>query len=68
MRERPYTVGEIADMTGYSVQTVTRLFEREPGVLVIERKKKNGKRKSYRSIRIPVPVYERVLRKVARAA
>jgi hypothetical protein len=70
MREHPpYTVAEVAHLTGYSVQTVTRIFENEPGVFVLERTKKNGKRKSYRSIRIPRPVYERVIRKkIARAA
>jgi hypothetical protein len=28
---RPYTVGEVARLTGFSRQTVTRMFEREPG-------------------------------------
>jgi DNA-binding transcriptional regulator GbsR (MarR family) len=64
----PYTVAEVAHMTGYSKQTVTRLFENEPGVHMLERKKKNGKRRSYRSIRIPRAVYERVVRKITRVA
>jgi hypothetical protein len=32
-----YTVAEVAVLTGYSRQTVPRLFERERGVLVLER-------------------------------
>ena len=56
----PYTVAEVAHMTGFSVPTVIRLFENEPGVLMLRRKTKNG---WYRSIRIPRAVYERVLRR-----
>ena len=59
-----FTVAEVAARTGYSVQTVTRLFEKEPGVLILERPHVRGKR-SYRSIRIPFNVYERVVRKLA---
>ena len=62
--KQAYTVGEVAEMTGYSRQTVTRLFEKETGVLVIERPEAMHKR-SYRSIRIPRHVYERVVRKVS---
>lgn len=49
-------------MLRLSPQTVTRIFEKEPGVIVLERKKPGRTRKSYRSIRIPRPVYERVRR------
>jgi len=58
-----YTVAEIAQLTGYSVQTITRMFENEAGVLVINRLETMHKRK-YRSIRIPRHVYERVVRKI----
>lgn len=61
---RTYTVGEVATMTGFSRQTVTRLFENEKGVLVIDRSESMNKR-GYRSIRIPQHVYERVVRKVS---
>ena len=60
---KPFTVAEVAELTGYSRQTVTRLFEREPGVLLINRPEKMHKRR-YRSMRIPRTVYERVVRKV----
>lgn len=59
----PYTVAEVAHMLRLSAQTVTRLFEKEPGVIVLERKKPGRQRKSYRSIRIPHTVYERVCRR-----
>jgi predicted DNA-binding transcriptional regulator AlpA len=58
------TVAEVAELTGYSRQTVTRMFEDEPGVLVIRRPETRNKR-SYRSIRIPRSVYERVVRRFA---
>jgi predicted DNA-binding transcriptional regulator AlpA len=29
-----YTVAEVAALTGFSRSTVTRIFEREPGVIV----------------------------------
>ena len=54
-----YTVGEVAALTGLSKQTVTRMFEREKGVLILERPEEMHKRR-YRSIRIPRAVYERV--------
>lgn len=65
MKEKQaYTVNEVADLTGWSRQTVTRLFEAEEGILVLSRPETMHKR-SYRSIRIPRHVYERVIRKVS---
>ncbi len=61
--KRIYTVAEVAALTGFSVQTATRLFEREPGVLILHRPERTHKRK-YRSIRIPHHVYERVVRRI----
>ena len=61
---RPYTVAQVATLTGFSRQTVTRLFEGEKGVLVINRAETMHKRR-YRNIRIPRHVYERVVRKVS---
>ena len=60
-----YTVREVAALTGFSRQTVTRMFEREPGVLVLERPSTSRKRRC-RAIRIPHAVYERVIRKIQR--
>ena len=58
--EAPYTVGEVAKMTGFSVQTIIRIFSQERGVLIYE-PKRTRKRASYRSILIPRYVYRRVL-------
>ena len=60
MGREAYTVGEVAALTGFSRQTVTRMFEREKGVLILARPESLHKR-SYRSIRIPRAVYERVM-------
>jgi hypothetical protein len=59
-----YTVAEVAAMTGFSRGTVTRMFERERGVLILGRPESMHKRR-YRSIRIPRAVYERVLASLA---
>lgn len=58
-----YTVDEVAALTGLSRQTVTKLFEHEPGVIVLERPTEMHKRR-YRSIRIPRAVYERVVNRL----
>lgn len=50
-------------MTVFSRQTVTRMFERERGVLVMGRPESLHKRR-YRSIRIPRSVYERVVKRL----
>ena len=55
-----YTVNEVAALTGFSRNTVTRMFEHERGVLVLVRLESLHKR-CYRSIRIPRAVYERVV-------
>ena len=55
-----YTVVEVAALMGLSRQSVSRLFERERGVLILGRPESMHKR-SYRSIRIPRAVYERVI-------
>lgn len=65
MKEKPaYTVAEIAELTGFSRQTITRMFEREKGVLILERPETLHKR-GFRSIRVPRAVYERVIRKMS---
>ena len=60
--ETPYTVADVAKLTGLSIQTVIRMFERERGVLIYEEKRPR-KRASYRTIRIPRHVYRRVVAK-----
>lgn len=58
-----YTVADVAAMTGLSRSTITRMFESETGVIVLERPEAKHKRR-YRTIRIPCHVYERVIRKL----
>jgi hypothetical protein len=65
MEKQVYTIEEVAAMTGFSRRTVSRMFEREPGVIVLERPETMRKRR-YRSIRIPKAVYERLLRRLTR--
>jgi hypothetical protein len=58
-----YTVDEVAALTGFSRNTVTRMFEHERGVLILGRPESLHKR-PYRSIRIPRAVYERVVHRL----
>lgn len=60
--KQAFTIAEVSAMTGFSRQIVTRLFEDEPGVLVVGNPTTMNKRR-YRSIRIPHAVYERVIRR-----
>lgn len=57
--EQFLTVAEIADRLKLKPDTIRRLFSTEPGVIIISQPKK-GKR-VYRTLRIPVSVYDRVL-------
>lgn len=54
------TVDDVASLTGFSRQTVTKLFEKERGVLILSRPTEMNKRR-YRTITIPRAVYERVI-------
>ena len=56
--ERHYTVTEIAELWRVSTDTVRRLFEDEPGVIVISNSKP-GKRPR-RTLRIPQSVADRL--------
>jgi hypothetical protein len=57
------TPRQIAEKWGISVDVARRLFEREPGVLVISESSPRGKRR-YRTLRIPLSVAERVHRRL----
>lgn len=60
--ERHYTPQEIAKLWGLASKTIVRMFEKEPGVLMVQ----NGRVKSklrHRTLRIPHSVLERVHRK-----
>jgi transcriptional regulator GlxA family with amidase domain len=59
--EAALKVSQVAELMGFSQPTIIRMFEKEPGVLIVKRAETLRKR-GYRSIRIPRVVYERVVR------
>ena len=61
-QERHFSVAEIAETWNLSREVITRLFEGEPGVLVIGNDTTRSKR-GYHTLRIPESVMERVHRK-----
>ena len=63
--ERHYSAGEIAGMWGLNVETIRRVFDREPGVVVLQGPAKKGKR-PYKTIRVPQTVLDRVHRRLQR--
>jgi hypothetical protein len=66
---RLYTVNELVALHRFSRRTVIRLYEREPGIEVLERPEdiRRNKRR-YRSFRVPHYVYARVKAKLSRYA
>jgi hypothetical protein len=61
--ERHFNPEQLAEMWGLSADTIRRLFQNEPGVLVIVRS--GGKKYSkYRTMRIPESVAQRVYRRM----
>lgn len=63
MDKPAYTVGELAKLMGFSRNTITTLFENEPGVIALTSPETLRKRR-YRSLRIPRHVYVRVLERL----
>ena len=59
-----YTPKEIGERLKLSTDKVIRLFEKEPGVMVIENQGKPWKRR-YRTLRIPESVLARVQRRLS---
>lgn len=63
---RHYSPAEIAEVWNLSADCVRKIFENEPGVLVIgNAQPKRGKR-SYTTLRIPQTVLDRVHRRLRR--
>lgn len=63
---RHYSPAEIAERWNLSADTIRKLFENEPGVLVIGASiRRRGKRR-YMTLRIPEFVLERVHRRLSR--
>lgn len=63
--EQHDTVADLARRWGWSAKTVRRVFEDEPGVLVLDRNETRHKR-GYRTFTIPKSVAERVHRRLER--
>lgn len=57
------TPAQVAKTLQVSVDTARSLFENEPGVLVIEKPRRGVRRD--RTMRIPVAVAERVIRRIS---
>ena len=62
-QERHYSVPEIAETWNLSPDVVRKLFEREPGVLILGNDGGRGKR-GYHTLRVPESVMERVHRRL----
>jgi hypothetical protein len=61
--ERHFSPENLAELWGLSGDTIRRLFEKESGVLVIERSK-TARGRRYRTMRIPASVALRVHRRL----
>ena len=63
--EPHYTLAQVAEAWGVSTDTVRRMFEGEPGVLIIEPAPgRYSRRRRYRTLRIPASVADRVHRRM----
>jgi hypothetical protein len=65
-RVRHYSVAEVAQLWNISEDSVRRLFEHEPDVMVMG-SRPPGSGRTYRTLRIPEPVLERVHRRLSAA-
>jgi len=68
LEKHTLSVAEVAALTGLSRRTVTRLFEGERGVIILDRPRvetMHKRKRRYRSLRIPRVVYERVVNLLA---
>jgi hypothetical protein len=61
-----YSVAEIASAWGLSDDAVRKIFEKEPGVLVIGEQRSFSRKRRYTTLRIPEYVVERVHRRLTR--
>ena len=63
---RHYSPGEIAEVWSLSVDSVRKIFENEPGVLVLGNPQPRRGKRSYTTLRIPANVMERVHRRLSK--
>jgi len=63
--ERHYAPSDVAELWKFDVETIRRIFQAEPGVVVLQSLAKQGRR-PYKTIRIPQSVLERVHKRLQR--
>ena len=63
--ERHYAPMEVGALWSLDVETIRRIFQDEPGIVVLQGPFKKGKR-PYKTIRIPHSVLERVHKRLQR--
>ncbi len=66
MCERHYSPADLGELWNLSADTVRRMFEKEPGVLVFENPVRSSSRR-FRTLRIPESVAERVYSRFSNA-
>jgi hypothetical protein len=66
VNEHCLTVAEIAERLRLNPDTIRRLFSNEPSVIVFSAPRKG--RRVYRTLRIPVTVYQRVVTRLTQVA
>lgn len=65
MYERHLSPAQVGELWGLSTDTVRRLFQNEPGVLVIGNTTPRRGKRGYKTLRIPQQVIERVRRRLS---
>ncbi len=63
--ERHYSPAEIGELWCLSPDSVRKIFENEPGVLVLRNMAPRRGKRSYTTMRIPASVIERVHRRLS---
>jgi len=63
---RHYSPAQVAELWALSVDSIRKIFENEPGVLVLGNQRPRRGKRSYTTLRIPAHVLERVHRKMSR--
>jgi len=64
--ERHYSPAEIAERWNLSSDCVRKIFEREPGVLVVGNPNPSRGKRSYTMLRIPQSVLDRVHKRMSK--
>jgi hypothetical protein len=62
MNERHYSISELAEIWNLSRDSINRLLLKEPGVLIFKNPRRGHR--TYRTIRIPHSVAERIYRRM----